>query len=558
MRAALYCRLSRDDLRVGQTLENHVGILLHLAERHGIPASREDVVSEIESSDRIDTREGLLRVLELCRTRAVTHLLVFDVARMTRGMEDNWAAIKRALFRGNVTLVTPRGTWLFDNRLDTAMLDIEAVFARRYRWEYSVKRQEHNLEKARRGRRYCGSPVYGYRTLKPPTDIHGNALAPTEEDVARGLAVHRDGALRWRSHVTHPEEYPVLCEIVRRIRYQGMRSIMRWLNAQGHLPPSMSRGHQRRFKTSQWNDRTVKLILTNPFLAGFLSHRYEVARERGQVSLPREQWVLSDEEGDWEHPLTLDEWREIQELVSLRRPREGTDGPVTLLTGILRCPQGRPMSACGDRYTCHCPNEGGRHRGRVVRAWRYDAWAKELVERALAVFDPALLPEPRSAESRAALLAELRQAERLLGEKERALDDLMRRASFFLSLPDFGTARYESNLSALSAEGERLRARMGELRAQLAEPDPGAAKPLLQDVQARRDRLWQEMEGWGLPQMRQLIRLVVKEMRVELEVTDGYFVHGVSAELWPWFGDVPRPELLGPRRRNGWARADEG
>lgn len=559
-----YIRLSRDDLRKGDTVENHVGILLALAERNRIPLDRSSIFQEIESSEYIDTREGLTELLRLASCRQVTHVLVYDVARMTRGMEDEWARIKRALFRGNVTLLTARGISVFDNRLDTTLLDIEAVFARRYRWEYSVKRQDHNIEKARRGKRYCGSPPYGYRTLKPPTDIYGNPSPPTDEDVSAGHAqADESGVLRWRSHVAHPEEYPVVCEIFRRIYRQGARGIVRWLNEAGVTPPLQSRGYRQRKPTTEWQDQAVRHILQNPFYAGYIARRNEVAREQGQVPLPRDQWVWAREPGDWIHPVELEEWEYIQSLLPLRRVTSGPGAPFGLLSGLLKCERGRSMRRAADTYTCECRTNGFAHRGAVVQASRYEPWVKRIVEEAVAGFDPSTLAPPRDARGRGALMLEISHVERQIADKQRALDDLMRRSDFFLSLPDFGADRYQANVEALAEEGAKLRDRLAELRAEAERPEPQAITALLDAVRGRPGLTWdateegEEQDAWTAEHMRALIRLVIQRIVIRLTVVEGHYQQAPEVVMQPWFSFYTAPPLGGTHIRNKWTRVQE-
>lgn len=519
-----YGRMSRADLKRGETEENHLQILFSLAERWAVPLRREQVIFEVESSDQLDTREGIMRLLEMAGANLCTHVLTYDVSRMTRGMEDHWAQIKRAFFRGNITLLTPRapaGGYVFDNRLDTTILDMEAVLARRYRWEYSVKRQDHNLARTMRGERSSGNPPYGYRSTGATYDSRGNQLT-------RGTVY------------AEPVEFVIAQEIWRRIRYEGMRGLATDFNRRQIPTPYLSRGIQRKNNQGVWRDRTIWNIVTNPFYAGHVGHRTEVKREVGQVLLPRSEWVISPIKGEWPTLITLEEYHEVQSILA-QRSNTGF-ARYGLLTNIMRCSHGARMFRGGPRYRCQCLYEGKKHQGTTVESGRFDGWVRGIIEDILGKMDPAKLPAPKESRNRAAVAVELDAARRALSQKKRQLDDLFQRSGWYLSLPDFGQERYEANVTGLAAEGEGLKLQIEEMEKELARPDEREARKLLETARGNRGKLWEFQEGWGFAQMRELVKLIVESVTIEPE-EGKHFINSARVRLQPWFDWYVPPAL---------------
>ena len=482
-----YARLSRTDLRRGDTLANHLSMLRTLARQHQLPLADEDIISEIEQSDRIDTRAGLTAILDDLTAGRCTHLLVYDVARLSRGMEDQWAAIKRALYRHQARLVTPRGVYLFDNQLDTTILDVEAVLARRYRWEYSVKRQHHTAERTRRGIRSSGVAPYGYRWI-PAT-------------------------------------------------YEGQRKVIHViagdLNARGVPVPSSG---QPSSECTAWSASTIRTIVLNPAYAGYTVHRQEVARERGLVRLPEDRWIWSETEGDYEHPISLERHQEI--LEAMRSRYRGGPPSVALLSGILYCCAGRSMCRCGQQYRCRCSPD---HSGSTIRYTGLEAYAKQVVEQVLAAIQPEGLPIRQQGIDRSMLARDIVAAQRSLEEVSRSLDDLLSRSAFYARLPGFGQARYDAAVSTLSAQGEELRRRIASLRSEIARPDPASAAAMLLAARDLGPALWSETPSWTARQHRLLVAAVISRIDLHAPPAPRRKVRHATVTLHPDLPQLPIP-----------------
>lgn len=483
-----YGRLSQEEEKErGTSMEQKIAlrrdILKTIAKHHGLQLLDDAITFEIRSGATLSERPGLLDLLEQCRRREVHTLIVFDVDRLTRDVAD-LKTITQALFKGEVRLVTQRGVYQFDRHFDTTLLQILAVLGEKERRSYCYRRKAANEQRSRSGQRSCGIAPYGYTW---------------DSDAKRYEVI--------------PAEYAIVEELFLRIWNEGGGAIASDLNRRGVAPP----GTTRRLGASPvWMPVSVLNIVRNPHYAGRPAKRRDSDREGVSIHLPRQQWILSDEEitavhpdtegGRW-FPVTLDEWEGIQEVLNQRHavgaPRAG------LLTGLLRCSQGRPMNLHLDSYECPCRKEGAPHRGSYVQAANVDSVVKAVVAAAIDAQPPTRLPAAKGTPDRS--LLELAAARRDLREAEATIGDLTRRSAFYVSLPHFGVAGHEAALREVSEKAATLAQRVAELTAIRNRPDLLQLETLLSVVRAAggSSAFFSAMEGI---EAREMVRLVVKSV----------------------------------------------
>ena len=165
-----YNRKSRSDdplLSVEEVIENHDKILEEYAIEHlGGPIPEENSFKEVESSETIDDRPEMLRLLKAIENPAIKAVLVVDVQRLSRGdLEDAGRIIK--IFRYTNTLViTPNKTYDLRDEFDRDAFERELKRGNEY-LEYFKKIQERGrLSSVKRGN-YVGSVApYGYTRIK--------------------------------------------------------------------------------------------------------------------------------------------------------------------------------------------------------------------------------------------------------------------------------------------------------------------------------------------------------------------------------------------------------
>lgn len=173
---ALYCRLSQEDMRLGESesIQNQKKILEHYAKEHHFPNIRffvDDGVSGVDFE-----REGLQEMLDEVEAGNVAIVITKDLSRLGRNYLKTGELIEIVFPENNVRYIA-----ISDN-IDTAREDNEFMplrnwFNEFYARDTSKKIRAVKAEQARRGERTNGASPYGY--IIDPNDR--NHLIPDEE-----------------------------------------------------------------------------------------------------------------------------------------------------------------------------------------------------------------------------------------------------------------------------------------------------------------------------------------------------------------------------------------
>lgn len=511
---AAYGRLSRADERdkatpLAEKVYLRKEILKTLAKQEaGAQLVEEQIVFELKSAASLDERPGLLALLDRCRRRELHTLVLFDIDRLTRDTGD-WKTIERALFKGQVRLVTARGTYHFTPQFDPTMLQILAVLGEKELRSFSFRRKATNVQRARAGQRSAGQAPYGYVWLSDR-----------------------------KCYVIQEEEYRTVCWIFENALTMSTGKLADELNALRIPPPSAGK---RADAATQWRDGTVLAILRNPLYTGRPAKRTEVDREGASVQLSVDQWIWAEQdlltpiEGEdvettWAplpHPVTRPQWDLLQETITGRRVARQIDGP-GLLNRLLHCSAGAAMYLNGRGYHCECREAGKGHPAMSVTQT-----VERYVLAALAAhLDtlPDLPPPPKRKEESGTgdRRIEAAQTRRQLREKEATRLDLIQRASWYQSLPGYGVAGHTATVEALSGEIEALRARLVDLEALVNRPEAGEAVALIRQIQQAGG--FAALLAEASPEVRyQVVRTLVE--RITLDAPPGKGKHTRSAQM---------------------------
>ncbi|MEH0973975.1 recombinase family protein [Micromonospora sp. CPCC 205546] len=154
-------------------------------------------------------------------------------------------------------------------------------------------------------------------------------------------------ALRGQLELEHdPVSAPILREIVQRIiAGESINGVSRDLNARKILSPRdhsamRDTGEARKDKdTGQplppqaWTDMTLRRMLTNPVLLGYLTDNRQIVRDDDGNPVLRGKPLISE-----------DDWSTLQESINGARRPKHRSAPDALLSGEASCPQcGEPM-----------------------------------------------------------------------------------------------------------------------------------------------------------------------------------------------------------------------
>lgn len=309
--------------------------------------------------------------------------------------------------------------------------------------------------------------------------------------IERGLS--HSGKARWgyvydrttSLHVPDPVTGPILADLYQRyVNGETVYSMVRWLNGLGH-------------KTAggvPWTDGTLRRLMDSGFAAGILTfngQQYPGAHE----------------------PLITEQlWAQYLAARTPRRRSVNTERSQYLLSGMVRCSCGSPMTAgqYGARrepkYRCKAAKEEGRHAGGYVMANYVEAqvrtWLEDLATETDAAVDLALAAERKTNASR-------RDADRLAHEVEKIDAQLVRLTKGLASglIPE---DTYQATRDELTGERQAMLDRIADLKRQAT-----AARSDKPQKAAR--ALLREWDVLPVPSRREALKRLV----AQVEVTPG-------------------------------------
>ncbi len=430
--ALSYGSASRDPKRRGASVDTQLRENERWASANGVTISR-----TIRDDDRSASayrkreREGFEDALSLIRSRAVDLVLVWEMSRASRDLED-YVRLRSACHEADVHLVYKGRRFDLGRADDRLSTGLDALLAERE----SNDIRERNLRTVAanaESRRPHGRVPYGYRRVYDPGTGALILQTPFAEDDSYALL---------------PEGQVLLDAAQALLAGATLRGICRHLNARGVPTPRKPRRetveHNPAGIVSVWEPSTLRQLLRNPTIAGRRVYRGE---DIGQA--------------DWDPVVDYGLWLRLKSLLDDPRRSSVTvpRGPVPrhLLSGIAFCGECRArmkaatnLSRLPRAYVCR--NEGCMRV--TVSADRVD----ERIEEVLI----ALLERP---DFQAALAGAQRRRETtvtsgpdissLIAEKELELDEVER-----LREADALTLR------AYAAETKRIEVALEQLRNQ--------------------------------------------------------------------------------------------
>jgi hypothetical protein len=530
-----YIRYSREDLNAPGNLEEKFerarNLCIALAERHGLTIPPANIYQERESGGKLANRPQALAVLDACRSGRCKVLLTPFQDRLLRGDKADEQTIEYALLDGCVTLITSDDVIPFD--ADYALkhgliFSIKSAFSRYVLQDLTDKRKKAaRVKLTKENRRTCGRAPYGYRTLHRTHDPHGNVLSEARYEIV-------------------PEQYEILVEVFRRVRTESVTSLLHDLNARGIPGP----------RGGPWHFSVLRDLFDNPIYAGHHAHRAETNRDGRTHRLTPDAYVLSEQPGDWPHPITLADWYEIRaKIAGDRYQRSGTTG---LLTGILFCREGHAMHAASGgadarrrSYACNCSRNGQPHPGSSITIQRIDDWIREIVARQIEALPVGALPLLPPRRDRADLDNAIRQARADTERAQTALRALIEATAQLLQLGAQALDAQDS-LRDVTARRDKARETLARLEQEARAPDMQKARDLVLPLRPHvRRALFGGEDGVVAPLalQRQLVHALIR--RIDLLPTLGPQCdqRGAHVEIIP-IGQpiIPLPPFP-PRRR---------
>ncbi len=370
MTAAIYARISDDRKGKNVSIESQLKDCRVFVHDQGWDAV--EFVDKNISAFNGDLRDRYLEMLVAAKVGKVDRIVAYDLDRLYRDPRELEDLIALADPRrqkplhvydpdGDLNLHTEGGITAARSRVNTANMESRSKSRR-------VKRAKKTIREGGYG---SGGPrPFGWKALQA-TDQFGKP------------AFKRNGAAKmiWaRDQYEATEVALIKTAITDLLKGASLRDIARRWNADGIRQPQDRSRHG-------WTANIVRLVVTNPRLAGLIGHRQQVMDENGTLRyLPVE--VVGPAKDLGTPIIDRPTWEQLQELLKQRGANNHAPRHRSLLTGLVTCAKcGETMKRSGARgqngngYTrkvwrCYPPanNQGGWAGHAAIDADGLEAW----------------------------------------------------------------------------------------------------------------------------------------------------------------------------------------
>ena len=352
-RAAIYCRLSKDDDLDGESasIANQRDMLEKYCERQGWEVSA--VYQDDGFTGLNMERPDLKRMLKAIERRQVNLVITKDLSRLGRNYLQTGYLIEDFFPRNGVRYIA-MNDGIDTMRENNDIAPFKNILNEMYSKDISKKVHSSYLLKAQKGQfTGCLAP-FGYR--KNPEDknhlLIDGETAPIVRQIFRwALEGHGPNYIRRR---LEEEKVPCPC----------------WWNRERGLRNIRTKWERKDPENGKyvWDFSVIKTLLMNPVYTGAIAsqktdYRFKIGTIRDKKP---EDWIVV--EGQHEAIIDRKSFDIVQgKLKSRQRP--GASGEISLFAGLIKCGE------CGKALTVRYTND--KHPRRIYSCKTYNAYGKQ-------------------------------------------------------------------------------------------------------------------------------------------------------------------------------------
>jgi site-specific DNA recombinase len=454
MTTAIYARISDDQDKKSISIDSQLKDCRAFVAEQGWEA--DEFVDRNISAFNGALRDDYLQMLAKAKAGAVDRIVAYDLDRLYRDPRELEDLIALADPRrqkpvrvydpdGDLNLHTEGGITAARSRVNTANMESRSKSRR-------VKRAKKAIRESGKG---SGGPrPFGWKAMQAIDQFGKPAF---KKDRRTGEMIPK---MIWARDQHDPAEVALIqVAVAELLKGASLRDIARrWNAAKVKQPQERS--------THGWTANTIRLVVSNPRLAGLIGHRRQVMDENDKLRyLPVE---VVGEANDLGQPI-IDRptWEQLQHLLDRRGAENHAPRRRSLLTGLVTCAKcGQTMKRSGQRasngtntrkaWRCYPPvNHVGGWAGHAS----IDAIGLEnlLVEATLRVADTTTFAAMIRQQGRKG-----RQARDLVAELEE-LERQMDEASASFAAGRLPIRAFEHATAAIQRQQKALQARLGPL-----------------------------------------------------------------------------------------------
>ena len=350
-KTALYCRLSVDDGRLGESvsIESQKILLVQYCKDHAI--KNYEIYDDDGYSGTNFERPGFSRMYDDIQKGLIDTVIVKDQSRFGRSYIQVGMYVEQFKDMGVRFIAV-------DDCYDSSQTDYDMMFPMRnvineyYAREASKKTKSAKKAKAKAGQFIGSKPPFGYKL--DPNDRHHLIVDEPAAEVVRGiftLASQGNGFTR----------------IAKILREEKVLTPIAYFNI--HNPDYFKSDYWR--QEFDWHCESVRVMLNNEVYLGKLVYgkqRNKSMKSKNKVKNPREEWIVAE---DCHEPIVTQEmWDNVHKLLSSKH-REIKSGEVQMFAGLVKC------ADCGHALTYSQKQRAdGSYHG-SYSCWIYKTHGKE-------------------------------------------------------------------------------------------------------------------------------------------------------------------------------------
>ena len=335
---ALYCRLSKDDERSGESLsiETQKTILAQYAKEHHL-FPIEFYIDDGYTGLNFD-RPDFQRMIDDIALGKIGTVITKDLSRLGRDHIQTGQYAEIYFPTHKVHYIAINDGFDSENQQSTIYASLKTAINEFYSRDTSVKIKASFRARAKEGKHHSVVPPYGY--LKDPADK--NNRIPDPETAPYVVKIYDLVLQGWGNHRIRDylRENKVPCP-------SWIHHSRGWLNKAKMFPTEDSR--------YIWRAETIRNLIRNPIYCGDLAYgRSEtIFKTKKHPKTDESKWIVVRD--THEGLVSREVWERANQLVAVKRQdfKDSVKNPTNLFTGILKCADcGKPLTR--RKYGSNC------------------------------------------------------------------------------------------------------------------------------------------------------------------------------------------------------------